>query len=500
MRKNALLAVLILPAVAMLAPASRAQDCQDYWTAAYKCMQGCGPCGSGPSRGPASGPPSVSPKVQLLTDLNGQFAILLGELQRYQIADIDDVYVAPAPTSFDELASRIDRVYVEAYFQKERRYWEYEQFNNLRAYLMPELREQIGLLESKLASAPERLKDAETRRDEVVAKAEAEERTAGVLSGNAVAIRGDALAKRTSAVGPILELLPADLKDQFSSVITRHEEDPAYAIEEPARPPAVAEAQPQQPAPLNMSHESNESLTGPRQRPQPVTGTIEEKLAAFDDVKKNLAYTSSLLPSHEQRRPALLEEVAELRRQQDSLKEQLSAIESPLETANALADEAEQRFLAAQIAEKVSAGNVLRLAAAAVVWEHVRDAVVTPQIETILQENGLANGVAGLEMLNRIRNSPQDFIPKVGPLKDIPRLIETAKKVVNVEENMESYALAAAEANAQVGTAESESLASQLFAGLSQEGIEIMRTASEAMNGAQGKIAQALMQRAPTQE
>jgi hypothetical protein len=196
----------------------------------------------------------------------------------------------------------------------------------------------------------------------------------------------------------------------------------------------------------------------------------------------------------------LLEEVEELRRQQDSLKEQLSAIESPLETANALADEAEQRFLAAQIAEKVSAGNALRLAAAAVVWEHVRDAVVTPQIETILQENGLANGVAGLEMLNRIRNSPQDFIPKVGPLKDIPRLIETAKKVVNVEENMESYALAAAEANAQVGTAESESLASQLFAGLSQEGIEIMRTASEAMDGAQGKIAQALMQRAPTQE
>ena len=497
MRKNALLAVLILPAVAALGSASRAQDCQDYWTAAYKCMQGCGPCGSGPSSGPASGPPPVSPEVQRLIDLNGQFATLLGELQRYQIADIDDVYAAPPPTSLDELASRIDRVYVEAYFQKERRYWEFEQFTNLQAYLMPELREQIGVLESKLASAPERLKDAETRRDEVVAKAEAEERTAGVLNGNVVAIRGDPLATRSSAVGPILELLPADVKDQFSSATTRHEADPAYAIEEPARAAAAAEAQPQEPAPLNPRHES---VVGPVEKPQPVNGSIEDKLAAFDDVKTILAYTSNLLPSHERQRPALLEQVAELRRQKDALTEQLSAVASPIEAANALADEAEQRFLAAQIAEKVSAGNALRLAAAAVVWEHVRDAVVAPEIEKVLQESGLANGVAGLEMLNRIRSSPQDFLPKIGPLKDIPRLIETAKKVVGVEENMESYALAAAEANAQVGTAESESLISHLYAGLSQQGIEIMRTASEAMDGAQGKIAQALMQRAPTQE
>jgi hypothetical protein len=236
------------------------------------------------------------------------------------------------------------------------------------------------------------------------------------------------------------------------------------------------------------------------EKPQPVNGTIEDKLAAFDDVKRNLAYTSNLLPAHERDRPALLEKIAELRRQNDSLTEQLSAVESSIAAANALVNEAEQRFLAAQIAEKVSAGNALRLAAAAVVWEYVRDAVVAPEIEKVLQENGLANGVTGLEMLNRIRNSPEDFIPKVGPLKDIPRLVETARKVVRVEEDMESYALAAAEANAQVGTAESESLAAHLFAGLSQEGIDIMRTASGAMDGAQGKIVQALTQRAPAQE
>jgi hypothetical protein len=125
---------------------------------------------------------------------------------------------------------------------------------------------------------------------------------------------------------------------------------------------------------------------------------------------------------------------------------------------------------------------------------------VVPQIETILEENGLSNGVAGLQMLNRIRESPQDFLPKVGPLKDIPRLIDTAKKVVDVEENMETLALAAATSNAQADTAESQALIARLFSGLNREGIEIMRTASEAMDGPRGKIVQVLMERAPKGE
>jgi hypothetical protein len=497
MRKSAITTTLLFAAAAFVTVffAVQAQACEDYWTAAYKCMQGCGPCGGGPP----GGPPPIPPEAQRLIDLNEQFATLLGELRKYEIPEIGDVYGAPAPTSLDELASRVDRVYVEASFHMERRYWQFEQNTNLRAYSLPALREQVAALESKLASAPERLKDAEARRDEVVAKAEAEERTVGILTANARALRSDALATRTSAVGPILELLPGDAKDQFGSAVTRHEADPVYAMEEPPPPPAAAEAQPQQPAPLNPRHDS---VVGPTEKPQPVNGTIEDKLKAFDDVKKTLSYVSYMLPSQEQRLPALMQEVAELRSRKGSLSEQLSALESPLEAANALADEAEQHFLAAQVAEKVSAGNALRLAAAAVVWEHVRDTVVAPQIEAVLHENGLANGIEGLEMLNRIRNSPQDFIPKIGPLKDIPRLIDTAKKVVGVEENWESYALAAADANAnaQVGTAEGESLAAHLFAGLSKEGIEIMRTASDAVDGPQGKIAQLLMERAPNEE
>jgi hypothetical protein len=137
------------------------------------------------------------------------------------------------------------------------------------------------------------------------------------------------------------------------------------------------------------------------------------------------------------------------------------------------------------------------LASAAVIWDHISETVVAPQIEAILEANGLLKGLKGIDMLDRIRKSPQDFIPKVGPLKDLPRLIETGKKVVNVESTMESFALAAVAANVQPGHAEGESLAAHLFARLSREGIDIMRTASQTMEGAQGKIAQALMERAP---
>jgi hypothetical protein len=493
MRKCAIAARFVFSAAVLIAFSSASRACEDYWTAAYKCMQGCGPCGGGP--GPS--PPPIDYPTLRLNDLTGRFTALLDDLRMYEIPDIDDLYGAAPPTSLDELGARIDRVYVEASFQKERRYWQYEQNAKLLNYSMPALRAEVAALQSKLASAPERLKDAETRRDEVAAKAAAEELRAGILRANALALRDEFLATRTSAVGPILELLPGDLRGQFSAATTRREQSPVYAIEEPEPQPVAAKDLPAAPV---AAKASLESVVGPMEKPQPVSGSIEDKLKAFDDVKSVLGYVKVMLPSQERRLPALTQEAAELRRQQGSLSEQLSAIESPLATANALADEAEQRFLAAQLAEKASAGNALRLAAAAVVWEHVRDTVVVPQIETILEENGLSNGVAGLQMLNRIRESPQDFLPKVGPLKDIPRLIDTAKKVVDVEENMETLALAAATSNAQADTAESQALIARLFSGLNREGIEIMRTASEAMDGPRGKIVQVLMERAPKGE
>jgi hypothetical protein len=62
---------------------------------------------------------------------------------------------------------------------------------------------------------------------------------------------------------------------------------------------------------------------------------------------------------------------------------------------------------------------------------------------------------------------------------------------------MESFALGAAGATGQIGTAESDILVGHIFHGLSKSGTDIMRTASGAMEGIQGKVAQVLMERAP---
>jgi hypothetical protein len=210
-----------------------------------------------------------------------------------------------------------------------------------------------------------------------------------------------------------------------------------------------------------------------------------------------LGYVGPIMPSQEKRLAAFREQGAQLRKNNDSLLERLQTFESPLEKAKALADDAEQRLLTAQINQKISANNLLRLATAAVIWNHIKNTVVIPQIEQILKANGLSNGVKGMAMIDQIQKSPQDFLPKVGPLKDLPRLIETGKKILSIEENMESFALGAAGATGQIGTAESDILVGHVFHGLSKSGTDIMRTASGAMEGIQGKVAQVLMERAP---
>jgi hypothetical protein len=496
MRRGAIVAALILAAAASAAifSAAQAQTCEDYWTAEYKCMQGCGPCGGGSTTGPRP----TNDGALRLSNLTGRFNAILGELQQYDIPDVGDLYGAPAPTSLGELRARIDRLYVEAAFEKSRRYWQFE--DNGRTIreapaLISTLRAENLASQVSLATAPQRLKEAEARRDAATAKADKAQDLASVFRSNTLSLEYDFVYARARAVWPIFELLPPDRKSDFKDAMTRGEKLPAYAILRPEDPPAVARAiEPPMP---------NAQVFGgdrPRLKPQPIDGSIEDKLIAFGDIKTVLGYVTPMMASQELRLPVLKQELTDLRLQRTSVADQLSAFESPLEKAKGAAAAAERRFLAAQVDQKLSAGNALRLASAAVVWNHIIDTLVVPQIEAILDENGLLKGLKGIDMLDRIQRSPQDFIPKVGPLKELPRLIETGKKVLSVEENMESFALAAAAANAQAHTAESERLAAHLFARLSQEGTDIMRTASQAMEGPQGKIAQALMERAPKDE
>jgi hypothetical protein len=453
-----------------------------------------GECRGGTSNPP---PPAIDYEALRLNDLTSRFNVLLNILRAYDVPNIGDLYTAAAPATIVELGRRVDRLYVETAFHKSRQYWKYEEnakdLISLPAALSA-LRTENVKLEENLITAPGRLKNAEAQRDRSMAKAESEEYVASVLRNNAAIVEDDFLTARGKAMWTIHSLLPADKKAAFHEGMKKGDALPAYTIQQLYEPAAAAIITPQRPAELNVSRRDSIGLT---QKPPPLAGSIEVKLDAFEDLKTVLGYVGPIIPSQEKRLAAFREQGAQLRKNNDSLLERLQTFESPLEKAKALADDAEQRLLTAQINQKISANNLLRLATAAVIWNHIKNTVVIPQIEQILKANGLSNGVKGVAMIDQIQKSPQDFLPKVGPLKDLPRLIETGKKILNIEENMESFALGAAGATGQIGTAESDILVGHIFHGLSKSGTDIMRTASGAMEGIQGKVAQVLMERAP---
>lgn len=442
------------------------------------------------------GPSAEEIAAQRLKALSDRLNGVLNDLRTYDVPNVSDLFTAPVPGSLEQLGLRVDRLYVEAASFSRKRNWQFEDNEktlNDRAATITTLSAEIARMQASVATGPERLKDAEVLRDAKVAKADAEEYVAHVFSGNAHSVEQDFLTARGNSLWTIWELLPADKKGAFAEAMHHADGFPAYALQPPHEAPVVAPAGVSPVAATGVARD----MVGMTPRAQPINGSIEDKLSAFKDVKDVLAYLTPLIAAQEERLSALGPQVVDLKKSHEALWNDVHSLDSPIEQAAAMADEAEKRFLAAQINEKISAENMLRLAGAAVVWAHVRNEVVVPAIESVLESNGLLGGVKGVELLDRIRKSPQDFIPKVGPLKDLPRLIETGEKVLGVEQNMESFALAATEANAEAGTAQSDPLVEHLFSRLNEQGLGIMRTASEAMDGPFGRIAQTLMQRAP---
>lgn len=142
----------------------------------------------------------------------------------------------------------------------------------------------------------------------------------------------------------------------------------------------------------------------------------------------------------------------------------------------------------------VYAQNTLKHAATALVWDYVYEKVVKPELIAILEKNNLPTGIEVVEVLNKIRETPEDLIPRLGPLRDMPRLISTMRLVASIETEFEDWATRAAEALAQPGNQSAQLLSKELFPYVDKKGLEIMKTASDTMDGAAGRLAQLIIE------
>ncbi len=445
-------------------------------------------------------PPAPASPAEPPADLatrNARLQELIVQLRPYNIPHLDEIAAEPAATSADELAQRIDRLYTETAFQSASRYRTYE--DNLRGLTdqrirLEEARAEHTKLEKELAAAPDRLKTEEARSAQLVAQAAGEERLAATLRDNANVLEQDFQTARGTALGSVYYLLPTNQRVAFHEGTQKNSNHSAYLKLDEVEPDHPARTTPA-PAKPAAAQSENPSLPAPT----PVAGSIEDKFAAFADKQRALRGVAALLPAQEKQLAAARELADAQQKKNDAVNAQLAAFSGPLAQCAATTNDAEDRILTAQVNQKISAGNLLRLGTSAVLWSYLEESIVAPQMENFLQDNGLKKIPQGTELLVKITQRPQDFIPKDGSFENTQGLSALRLKLLDVESSLDVRAQAAAEALEGNKLAAGAELTAHFFKNVDKPGVALLRATAGSLEPAQQKIAEALLKHAPAE-
>ena len=453
-----------------------------------------------PVRSPAAPAEQAAPVAgpEPLAALNDRWQTLLGQLRPYAIPHLDELSATPAATTIDELAQRLDRLYAETALQSASRYRTYE--DNLRGLTdervrLEEAKVENNKQEQALATAPDRLKAEQARSTQLTAQAASEEHLATVLRDNAAVLADDFAAARGSSLGAVYYLLPTNQRVSFHEGTQKNANNSAYLKldeVEPTHPDRTA------PAPTKPAAPKMESAV-PTPLPPAVAGSLEEKFAAFEDKQRALRNLAALLPPQERQLAAARELADAQQKRKDALTAQLAEFAGPLAESAAAATAAEDRILTAQVNQKISAGNLLRLGTAAILWSYLKESVVAPQMENFLHDNGLAKILRGPALVDAISQRPQDFIPKAGTFEDSHPLVALKLKLLDVEPNLEVRALAAADALEHGKISGSGELVAHCFKNLDKPGLSVLQATTDTLSPGQKKIAQVLLAHAPAE-
>lgn len=432
-------------------------------------------------------------------DLKIRFADLFNNLRQYDNAweRVDHLFGGIPPENIRVLDQWVDRLYVAAVYQKRYLRWKWKKDERY----LDELHEQIRQAESatselkaELANAPARLKDAEAQRYYLMALAKEEERVAASLETNSYRAN-DRFWESHGRAWAIYHLLPDDRKLAFKVAREKSIFNPRYFLQELQRVPVKRTLPQEVPSlsPLVAVTTSNWRSSIPTD----LTGSIETKLEKIKDLGAQIDELNSHVVATRNTTNIWEPVLRSYEKDNKRLIEELRSYRSPIQEISKLADDFKERSITARINKERSAANALKIAACSIVWDHAVKTIVIPQIEKFLEKNRLLGVVRDIQLMDRIRDHPEEFIPKTFPRKDIERLIEVERKVIDIEANFESFALTVADSNVQGDIAESERLAHALFFEVNKRGIEVMHEAAGTMKGPLGKISRWLMENAP---
>lgn len=446
-----------------------------------------------PENAPA--PPAAATGTADLPALNARLQTLLGQLLPYNIPHLDEIAAAPAPATVAELDGRLDQVYVATAAETARRIASYD--SNLRALTDERVRYEAARveepkLERDLAAAPAQLKAEETRATELTTRAATAERIATALRDNAAAMEEIFTTARGSAINSVYYLLPAAQRVAFYNGTQKNANHPAYAnlpTVDSDRAAKAGAAPAKSPAP--------QAAAATAAPPAPFGGTIDEKFAAFEDKLRALRNLAALLPPQEKQLAAARELADAQAGKNDALTAKLAEFAAPLARYATTAAEANDRILNAEVNQKISAGNLLRLGTSALLWTYLREHIVAPQMESFLQENRLARNLKGPALLDAITQQPNNFIPRSGNFDKPESLGALRRKLLDIEPGMDVWAGVATEAFVAGKISAGPGLTARFFKDLDKEGVAVLRASLDMLDAPQKKLATALLARAP---
>ena len=459
------------------------------WSSGYECP-GCASERNQPNLTPAI----ADPNVARLSALSPKFFGLAKEMDELGVRFSKAYRSLPPPKTIEELQTLLQQLHGDAARHKNRLASDLEQ-NRRDFERIPQniasLMGSIDRLNMELQELPAKIDRAQETMETCKRTAETEMTYERYFASRESASAQIAAESEAKSVRTIQFLLPADQRDAFLAKLRDTPLPPGFRaqpalefvnradIAQATRIPEIAG-----PAPSALIQVTTPST------PEACIESLEDMRGALADLGPAVESQNRRLAPLREKFQQLGNEQYALQRKHSPLSAKLMKLEKDIDGYAKIAEEALHN-------QRIFAQNTLKHAAVALVWDYVYDNAIKPELTAILENNNLHTGMEMVETLKKIRDNPEEMIPRLGPLRDMPRLITTMRLVASIEPEFENWAARAAEALAQPGNQTAQHIAQELFPAIDKKGLEIIKTASDSMDGTVEQLAQAIARHAP---
>lgn len=446
------------------------------------------PCSSGP---PAYIPPP--PPYDPLPEMNQRYLTALAQL-RARVSGLQSLVDDAPPATMEELSRRLDIAFVGGAYRL-------DSLNATRGRLAGDvsvsqerldvLRDEANRLERGIASAADRKKELQRRRD--TALGGMHEARAGMA---AMQVRIDAFDKRADflamnmvqwlavASPPKARLVPAAAARARGSLV-RAELVPDLTSD------AIQ---------MRLTATRPPLPSGPERRVasrSPPAGGVTEKLAAIEALPSLIDVAARVVDQLNPRLASIQAEVDAAAVRRNALRQTSDGLEDDVGIMQHSADNAETHAIVDTQNEQATACNMLRSATETYILHTLRDSVAIPAVKVLLTSNRAGAVVRSLtnRKVAALYAAGRSAIttPAGGTWVNLKGFMETEQVILGGLQDPMNYIAAAARELGSSGRSHADELGAAICAGQTRHVLDITKKAAGALPGPLGEISRGMM-------